>query len=265
MRKFILPVICFFVMVSVTGGPAWAEGNVLLADAEPVIIDDVQNYEEFEEENPLAIEADVVLVKDPLEAYNRVMFAFNDKFYYYFFKPVYTGYSNVIPEPARKSVNKFYTNLTMPIRFFNCLFQGKFQSAGTEMLRFSINSTLGIAGLFDPAKSRFHLDAQEEDFGQTLSKCKMGPGTYIVWPFIGPSNVRDTVGLVGDIALNPITWITYLYLNPLEGFGIRAFDTVNTGSLEAEDAYEGVTKAALDPYVALQDAYVKNRSKKINE
>ncbi len=204
-------------------------------------------------------------IKDSIEPFNRAMFVLNDKFYYYLFKPVYKGYSFVVPEPARKSVRNFYTNLQMPGRFFNCLFQGKGKGAGIELLRFTINSTLGIAGFFDAAKAGFDLKGYEEDVGQTLAKANMGQGTYIVLPFFGPSNVRDTVGLAGDTVLNPITWVTYFFLAPIEGFGINAYDVTNTGSLEAEDAYEKITKPAIDPYIALQDAYTKNRNKKIRE
>ncbi|MCF6147124.1 MAG: VacJ family lipoprotein [Candidatus Kuenenia sp.] len=217
------------------------------------------------EEELLGEEEEQILIKDSIEPFNRAMFAFNDKFYYYFFKPVYKGYRFAMPEPARKGVRNFYTNLQMPGRFFNCLFQGKGKGAGTELLRFTINSTLGLAGFFDVAKAGFDLKEYDEDVGQTLAKARMDSGTYIVLPFFGPSNVRDTFGLAGDTALNPITWVTYFFLAPIEGFGIKAYDVTNTGSLEAEETYEKITKPALDPYIALQDAYTKNRIKKINE
>ncbi|MBM4053297.1 MAG: VacJ family lipoprotein [Planctomycetes bacterium] len=226
---------------------------------------DVAAEEELASEEELGGEEDQIQIKDSIESFNRAMFAFNDKFYYYFFKPIYKGYSFVMPEPARKSVRNFYTNLQMPGRFFNCLFQGKGKGAGTELLRFTINSTIGVAGFFDAAKSEFNLKEYDEDVGQTLAKADMEPGTYIVLPFFGPSNVRDTFGLAGDTALNPVTWVTYFFLAPLEGFGIKAYDVTNTGSLEAEETYENITKPAIDPYIALQDAYTKNRIKKINE
>lgn len=221
--------------------------------------------EELTLEDELDGEEEQIQIKDSIEPFNRAMFVFNDKFYYYFFKPVYKGYRFVVPEPARKSVRNFYTNLQMPGRFFNCLFQGKGKGAATELLRFTINSTLGLAGFFDVAKAGFDLKEYDEDVGQTLAKAKMEPGTYIVLPFFGPSNVRDTFGLAGDTALNPITWVTYFFLAPIEGFGIEAYDVTNTGSLEAEETYEKITKPAIDPYIALQDAYTKNRIKKINE
>lgn len=205
------------------------------------------------------------LVKDPYESYNRAMFVFNDKVFHYFIKPVYTGYNSMVPEKARVSVRNFFSNVKMPIRFFNCLFQGEFKGAGTEMLRFMVNSTVGVGGLFDPAKSKFNLQKKEKDFGQTLAKHKMGSGSYIVWPFIGPSTTRDTVGLVGDAALNPLTWISYFFLTPVEGFGGNTYDTVNDISIDKGSAYENITKPAVDPYIALQDAYIQNRNKKIKE
>ena len=193
------------------------------------------------------------------------MFTFNDKAFHYFIKPIYKGYSNVIPEKARISVRNFYTNIKLPIRFFNCLFQGKFKGAGTEGMRFLVNSTVGIAGFFDPAKSKFHIEAQDEDFGQTLGKYKMKSGIYIVWPFIGPSNPRDTIGLVGDAVLNPLAWVSYFFLTPIESIGNYTYENVNDVSIDRGDAYESITKPAIDPYIALQDAYIKNRIKKIND
>ena len=221
----------------------------------------------YEDEEPINndVKAEPPLVKDPLQPYNRAIFTFNDKAYHYFIKPIYTGYNSMIPEKARVSVRNFFTNVKMPVRFFNCLFQGEFKGAGTELTRFVINSTVGIAGFFDPAKSKFHLEKHERDFGQTLAKHKMHSGVYIVWPFLGPSTVRDTVGLAGDAALNPLSWISYFFLTPIEGFGNYAYDTVNDISIDKGQTYESITKPAIDPYIAVQDAYVQNRIKKIKE
>ena len=204
-------------------------------------------------------------VKDPIEPFNRAMFTFNDKVYHYFFKPIYTGYNSTIPERARVSVRDFYTNIQMPIRFFNCLFQAQFNGAGTEMVRFVINSTMGVGGFWDPAKSKFHIEKQDRDFGQTLGKHKMKPGIYIVWPFVGPSNVRDTAGYAGDAVLNPLTWISVFFLAPIESLGNYTYYNVNEFSVDKGSAYENITKPAIDPYIALQDAYIQNRAKKMKQ
>ena len=240
--------------------PAGQSDNTKKEDATPA--DTTQ-----EEEEPINndVKEEPPLVKDPLQPYNRAIFTFNDKAYHYFIKPIYTGYNSMIPEKARVSVRNFFTNVKMPVRFFNCLFQGEFKGVGTELARFVINSTVGVAGFFDPAKSKFHLEKQERDFGQTLAKHKMNSGVYIVWPFLGPSTVRDTAGLAGDAALNPLTWISYFFLTPLESFGNYSYDTVNDLSIDKGTTYENITKPAIDPYIALQDAYVQNRIKKIKE
>lgn len=204
-------------------------------------------------------------VKDSLPSFNRTMYNVNDKIYYYGLKPAYKGYNFIIPEKARVSVRNFFTNLKMPVRFFNCLFQAKFTNAGIEISRFMINSTIGLAGFFDPAKSQFNMEMHDADFGQTLAKYKVASGTYINWPVIGPSTVRDTVGYVGDLALNPTTWISFFFLTPIESVGRGAYETVNDVSIDKGTTYESITVGAVDPYVALQDAYVQNRNKKIKE
>ena len=204
-------------------------------------------------------------VKDSLPNFNRTMYNVNDKIYYYGLKPAYKGYNYIVPEKARVSVRNFFTNLKMPVRFFNCLFQAKFSNAGIEISRFLINSTIGLAGFFDPAKSQFNMEMHDADFGQTLAKYKVSSGTYINWPIIGPSTVRDTVGYVGDLALSPTTWVSFFFLTPIESIGRGAYETVNDVSIDKGTTYESITVGAVDPYVALQDAYVQNRNKKIKE
>ncbi len=203
-------------------------------------------------------------IKDSWEPFNRAMFAFNDKIYRYFFKPINTGYTSIVPPVARTGVGNFFSNIKTPVRLINCLFQGKFKGAGKEIARLVINSTVGVGGLWDPSKKLFHLKKEERDFGQTLGKGKIKPGTYIVWPFFGPSNVRDTAGRIVDAGLNLLSWVSFFYLAPIESAGTYAGETVN----DAEDkgkAYERITEPAIDPYIALQDAYEKNREKKMME
>lgn len=203
-------------------------------------------------------------VRDPFQSYNRGVFVFNDKAYYCVIRPVYKGYNKVVPEKVRLSVRNFFSNIRMPGRFLNCLFQGKINGAATELARFVINSTIGLGGLFDPAKSLLHLDKQDEDFGQTLAKANMGPGFCINWPFLGPSNARDTLGYVGDMAMDPLTILSF-FINPLLPGGASGYNTFNGISVDGGDTYESITKQAIDPYIAVQDAYIQNRIKKIKE
>lgn len=233
-------------------------GNDDISDSDPMM-------DEGEEAGQPPMESETPPIKDSFPTFNKAMFTFNDKAFHYFFKPIYTGYNSMIPEEARVSVRDMYTNLRMPVRFFNCLFQSKYKGAGTEMLRFVINSTVGVGGFWDPARSLFHIKKEDRDFGQTLGKYNMKPGTYIVWPIIGPSNVRDTFGYAGDTLLNPLSWVSYFFFTPLEGVGNHLYESVNDVSIDKGSTYESITKPAIDPYIAIQDAYTQNRNKKMKE
>lgn len=199
-------------------------------------------------------------IADPLEPFNRAMYHFNDKLYFWVLKPVAQGYGKVVPEAARVSVSNFFANLAFPIRFVNCLLQANFKGAAAELGRFTVNTLWGIAGFLDPASSKdINLSKQDEDFGQTLGTYGFGQGFFINWPLFGPSSPRDTVGLVGDAFLTPSTYLSPWYA----GVGTRVYDRVNDTSLKIGD-YESLKEAAIDPYVAIRDAYVQYRLKKVN-
>jgi phospholipid-binding lipoprotein MlaA len=199
-------------------------------------------------------------IADPLEPFNRAMYHFNDKLYFWLLKPVAQGYGKVVPEAARVGVSNFFANLAFPIRFVNCLLQTNFEGAAEELGRFTINTIWGIGGLLDPASSKdINLSKQDEDFGQTLGAYGIGQGFYINWPIFGPSSPRDTVGLVVDAFLAPASYLSPWYV----GAGTRGYDMVNDTSLKIGD-YESLKGAAIDPYVAIRDAYVQYRLKKVN-
>ena len=147
--------------------------------------EDVYTEEDMEEEEYIA---------DPLEPLNRISFTFNDRLYFWVLKPLAKGYSLIVPEDMRLSARNFFNNLAFPKRFFNCLLQMKFRSAGNEALRFMLNSTFGMLGMYDVAREEFGISAIDEDFGQTLGVWGIKSGPYIHWPFLGPSNIRDTLG-----------------------------------------------------------------------
>ncbi len=219
-------------------------------------LDDYQDIEDPDQGK----EEEKVIIADPLEPFNRAMFQFNDKLYFWVIKPVAQGYSKAVPEKARVSVSNFYANLSFPIRFVNSLLQANFEGAASELGRFIINTVWGIGGLLDPAASK-EIDLKKKqpaDFGQTLGIYGVGQGFYIHWPIFGPSSPRDTVGMVGDIFLYPS-----IYLGPWEVWaGSRVFEKVNDASLHIGD-YESLKEAAIDPYVAVRDVYVQYRLKKI--
>lgn len=199
-------------------------------------------------------------IADPLEPFNRAMYHFNDKLYFWLLKPVAQGYGKVVPEAARVGVSNFFANLAFPIRFVNCLLQANFEGAAAELGRFTVNTLWGVGGFLDPASSKdINLSKQDEDFGQTLGAYGLGQGFFINWPIFGPSSPRDTVGLVGDGFLTPYTYLSPWYA----GAGTRGYDMVNDTSLKIGD-YESLKGAAIDPYVAIRDAYVQYRLKKVN-
>ena len=198
-------------------------------------------------------------IKDPIEPVNRAFFQFNDKLYFWLLKPMAVGYSAVAPEPVRIGINNFFYNLAFPVRFVNCLLQGKGQGASDEVVRFFINSTVGVAGFIDVATNKLEIKKNEVDLGLTFGTWGMGPGFYINWPILGPSTLRDTAGFVGDAFLYPISYI----IDPTKyTFALNAFNIVNQTSLRIGD-YEDLKKAAFDPYIALRDAYYQNRKSKL--
>ncbi len=224
-----------------------------------------QITDENKPSEPSELEEPVAGIADPLEPVNRAFFHFNDKLYFWVFKPVATGYKAVIPEDGRIGVHNFFSNVTTPVRLVNCLLQAKFKGAGNETVRFVLNTTLGIGGFLDPAKKTFRIEKQEADFGQTLGIWGIGPAFYINWPVLGPSNVRDTVGYVGDLFFDPRTYLAAQFLvAEIVNTGSWALDKVNETSLTLGE-YENLKKAALDPYIALREAYQQYRRNKIGK
>ncbi len=203
--------------------------------------------------------AQPIIVSDPIEPVNRAFFMFNDKLYFWVLSPVARGYAYIVPYSARRCVRNFFSNITTPVRLVNCTLQTDFEGAWVETERFVINTTVGVAGFGDPARNRWNMEKRDEDLGQTLGWYGAGPSIYFDWPILGPSNVRDTVGYVGDLFLDPINYIVPKYAVSV---GIKAYETVNSTSLRKGE-YEDFKDAAIDPYVALRDAYSQYRQSQI--
>ena len=202
----------------------------------------------------------MVEITDPLEPWNRLMFHVNDGLYFWVVKPVSEVYTGLAPEPARIGISNFFQNLTTPIRFVNCLLQGKGDAAGTEFDRFVINTTAGVLGFGDPARDQHGLEPADEDLGQTLAVAGFDNGFYIIWPLLGPSTARDSVGMVGDIFLNPIFYVEHTEA----AISISAVKFTNESSFHIGE-YEAFKSESLDPYVAMRDIYIQYRNKKIQE
>ncbi len=205
---------------------------------------------------------------DPLSGYNKIMTNINDKFYMHILFPVAKGYKKVVPKPARESVSNFFQNIFFPVRFVNNLLQFKFKNSFEELERFVINSTIGIAGLFDVAGNKMKIYAHNEDFGQTLGYYGIGGGFYIVLPILGPSNLRDTVGLVADSFIDPKIYIDNRDYNLVDddtqSFGVNSFNVINRASFDYRK-YEAIKKGNVVLYPVLKDLYEKHRNKLIRE
>jgi len=200
-------------------------------------------------------------IADPLEPLNRIFFRFNDKLYYWVLKPVAKGYTAITAEDVRIAIRNFFDNLKTPTRAVNSLLQGQVQDSSVEVLRLVINSTVGFLGFADFAKDSFDLRSTREDTGQTFGYYGAGGGFYINWPFLGPSNLRDSIGRIGDVYLHPFQ---YLDVDDEILIGARVLEKVNHIALTLGD-YELFTETALDPYAAVKDAYQQYRNGLIKE
>ena len=196
-----------------------------------------------------------VQIADPLEPINRVMFQINDKLYFWLLKPMAQGYKFVIPEDFRLCIANFFSNVLTPVRLANCMLQGKFKSAETEVARFVVNTSIGILGFGDPGKQMFNMDISDEDFGQTLGYWGFGNGIYIVWPLVASSTLRESVGFTVDLWANPIAYLQASGA-PL---GVGLYRRFNDLSFRIGE-YEAIKEAALEPYTAVRNGYVQFRN-----
>jgi phospholipid-binding lipoprotein MlaA len=206
---------------------------------------------------------------DPLSGYNRAMTSFNDAVIIYGLTPISKVYAAILPQPLRLGISNFVHNMQFPIRFTNNLLQGKFQNSSNELERFIVNSTVGLAGLMDPAKHYMDIHPHEEDFGQTLGHYGVGSGFHVVIPFIGPSNVRDIAGITLDAYLSPLVNVRGLenYKIPqnfAESVAVYTVHLINKTSLHLGE-YEDLKKDAIDLYPFLRDIYEQKRNAEIAE
>jgi phospholipid-binding lipoprotein MlaA len=198
-------------------------------------------------------------VYDPFEDSNRWVFGVNEKLDLWILEPVAKGWDFVLPDLVEESVGNFFVNLRFPIYVVNDVLQGKPVAALQDVARFALNTTAGCAGLFDPA-TEVGLPQSREDFGQTLGVWGVPPGPYWVLPLFGPSNPRDTAGLLVDSQLRVYTWFIPFYVSG----GVYAIELVNTRSSLLETIAEE-RKAAFDFYAAVRNAHVQLRDNQVRD
>ncbi len=200
------------------------------------------------------------LVADPFEPVNRAIYGFNDGADRLVLGPVSSAYGAVVPEPGRNRVRDFVDNLKSPVWLLNDLLQGEWDRAGTTAARFGLNSTVGVLGFYDFAAKHADLPKHDEDFGQTLATYGVGNGPYIVLPLLGPSTLRDTVGLAVDAGVDPLN---YAQFDGDDEFNVgrRVADVVDIR--HRLDPVVEVARRARDPYVEARTVYIQNRQQRV--
>jgi phospholipid-binding lipoprotein MlaA len=217
---------------------------------------------------------------DPWEGFNSVMFEFNRKLDKYVIKPVATYYEKIMPDALEKGIDNFSHNARFGPRLINNLLQLKARGTAIELGRFLVNSTLGLAGFFDPAKHWFGWETPDEDTGQTLGAYGVPPGPYLVLPFLPPLTVRDFFGLILDFGADPVNYLVFPTFEvddwpsaiahknrdttTIAQFGTRIEEIINYRSLNLEK-FQGVEEATVDLYAAVRNAYLQKRAKAIRE
>ncbi|MEO1476819.1 MAG: VacJ family lipoprotein [Pseudomonadota bacterium] len=204
---------------------------------------------------------------DPFEPLNRQVFGFNNSVDRIFLGPVARGYINTVPEPARDGVSNALANFNAPTTFANDVLQAKPQRAAETFTRFLINTTLGLGGLFDVAGAGENgIKPHREDFGQTLGYWGVPSGAYFVAPFLGPTNLRDTVGGITDNVFNPYVWVEFGVSSNLDTY-LQAGQTVVTAidaRARLNDSFEALQRQP-EPYTALRRAYTNGRATAIRD
>ncbi len=195
---------------------------------------------------------------DPLEPMNRAIFQFNEVVDDNIFEPVAKTYKYITPDPVETGVSNFFSNIGEVSTIANDVFQFKFKQAGYDFLRFSINTTIGVLGIFDVATS-VGLKKNNEDFGQTLGYWGIPQGPYLVLPFFGASTFRDAPGLYADMQISPIHQLDNeeeLTLNALNAISTRARLLRATKILDT---------AAKDKYIFIRESYLQKRESMVND
>jgi phospholipid-binding lipoprotein MlaA len=175
-------------------------------------------------------------------------------------KPAATAWDFVIPDPVQRGIYNIFDNLAVVRRVVNNTLQWKLTGAATELARFTINSTVGLVGFFDVARDQLGIQQRDEDTGQTFGVWGIGPGPYLVLPFLPPLTIRDGIGYAFDTAMTPYIYFIPWYANA----GMTATSTVNERSLNLE-TFERVAESTIDLYGAVRNAYLQRRAAAIRQ
>lgn len=206
--------------------------------------------------------AEYKAVNDPLEPFNRAMYSVNLKLDTYAIRPVTVAYTDVVPEGVRDHIHNVLSNLASPVKLGNEMLQGKPRPAGDTLMRFLINSTVGVLGVFDVATG-LGYPSHDTDFGMTLAAWGVGPGPYLFLPVLGPGSPRDSSGRIVDIAGDPLTYFG-------QGVGVTAANWSRFGLnlVDQRSQYLGtfkqIRRTALDPYATFRSLYRQHREAELD-
>lgn len=201
-------------------------------------------------------------IHDPYESVNRVSHAFNKGADRVLIRPISRAYGATVPSPVRRSLSHVAAHFDEPKSVVNHVLQGDAESAGHSFFRFLVNSTFGVAGLFDPATASFGLERRQTGFGDTLAAWGTREGAYLELPFAGPATERDFVGLIVDVATNPVSHVSG---------NLAILNTASTIPAALNLRYEfgntvdSVLHESADSYVQLRLSYIQNRKFKLNQ
>jgi phospholipid-binding lipoprotein MlaA len=206
-------------------------------------------------------------VKDCFEKVNRGIFAFNQGLDSAFFEPLAKGYRK-LPVPIRRGTGNVLDNLSTLMTIPNNLLQGEVKKAGQNTVRFAVNTTLGVLGIFDPASDLGFETLEKEDYGQTFGSWGIGEGCYLVLPILGPSTARDMIGLVGSTVAGGDPWYNVTvkndthYFTDFDYYGTRAATGIDFRAKNIE-SFENLEKNSMDFYASVRSLYLQDRKQKI--
>ena len=254
LRAGLVLAVAFFCLVA--SGPALAADPAPAPAPQPAADTAADDYED-----EYADDEKQVTVADPVEPFNRAMYSVNDVLILYVLEPAAKVQKAVVPWEFRTIIRNMFQNIRFPLRFVNSLLQANWEKASDEFASFFLNTTVGFLGMADIAASYPGLQQSPEDMGQTFAVWGWEESAFLTLPFFGPSTVRDAVGKLPDVVLDPLFWI-------VEGIplavGVRVGETVNATTFRIGD-YEAIKKASIDPYIAIRNGFVQNRNKLIGE
>lgn len=242
-----------------------AEKNLLKTGAihakEPTITIQKKSVPRPSEDDDLDEYSNVATIADPVEPVNRGTFWLNHQLYTYLLRPVSKAYEFILPSPARKAVHNVFDNAEYPVRLVNHALQFEFKRADLETRKFVVNSVAGVGGILRVSDRIPDLaNVPAADTGQTFAKWGIGHGAYVVLPVLGPRSLRDTVGMAGDYALNPISWLSYGGLSGATALAVSGPSAARNIN-EKMNLYDAATRNAIDPYIAVRSGYIQYRKK----